>query len=349
LIHKEIKSGNLKGIAVSSSFSLSHLLFIDDILIFCQGNMNYIEHLKTLLTTFCKATGMLINKEKSSLFIWGMSDLEQQHISHILDIHLPKPEAGFKYLGFFLKANGYVKKDWLWLVAKVEKKVNSRCNRWLSRADRLILLKSVLEAIPVYWITLSWVPKGILNKIRQLSFQFLWSGSKENKSLVSASWKKLAIPKDLGGWGLKNIFLFSKALAAKNVWSLIQGSGLWPRVLRAKYFPSKSVIDWIRNPNKHLQNGSMVWKADLNAVPLIGDKLLWKVRNRRNILISKNPWISSENNHLLPDPIIHTLNNQGFFFLNQIWYGNWLSWQEVGLRKEFAEIRITYISSLKNS
>jgi hypothetical protein len=32
---------------------------------------------------------------------------------------------------------------------------------------------------------------------------------------VLASWKKLAAPKENGGWGLKNLFLFSKALAAK--------------------------------------------------------------------------------------------------------------------------------------
>jgi hypothetical protein len=30
----------------------------------------------------------------------------------------------------------------------------------------------------------------------------------------------LVVPKENGGWGLKNLFLFSKALAAKNVWRL---------------------------------------------------------------------------------------------------------------------------------
>jgi hypothetical protein len=40
-----------------------------------------------------------------------------------------------------------------------------------------------------------------------------------------ASWKNLALPKENGGWGLKNPFLFSKALATKNVWRLIQGKG----------------------------------------------------------------------------------------------------------------------------
>jgi hypothetical protein len=61
-----------------------------------------------------------------------MLNLEQQHISQIIDIHPPDPEDGFKYIGFLLKENGYVKRDWLWLVAKIEKKINTWCNRWLS-------------------------------------------------------------------------------------------------------------------------------------------------------------------------------------------------------------------------
>jgi hypothetical protein len=39
--------------------------------------------------------------------------------------------------------------------------------------------------------------------------------------------EKIALPKSFGGWGLKNIFLFSTTLAIKNVWRLIQGTCLW--------------------------------------------------------------------------------------------------------------------------
>jgi hypothetical protein len=65
-------------------------------------------------------------------------------------------------------------------------------------------------------MSLAWIPKGILEKIKQLCFRFLWSCEAGKKKLVPASWKRLAVPKSLGGWELKNIFLFSKSLAAKN-------------------------------------------------------------------------------------------------------------------------------------
>jgi hypothetical protein len=72
----------------------------------------------------------------------------------------------------------------------------------------------------------------------------------KKKGLVLESWKKLVVPKASGGWGLKNSFLFSKALAAKNVWRLVQGKGLWVQVIRAKYIDPATIEDWRSNPAK---------------------------------------------------------------------------------------------------
>jgi hypothetical protein len=141
---------------------------------------------------------------------------------------------------------------------KVEKKINTWCNKWLSRGGHLVLVKAVFEAIPVYWISLAWVPKGVLETIRKLCYKFIWYGDQKNKGLVLASWKKLALPKAFGGWGLKNPFLFSKALAAKNVWRLIQGTCLWAQVVRAKYISPNIVEDWIKIPIKQHNNASII-------------------------------------------------------------------------------------------
>ena len=87
-------------------------------------------------------------------------------------------------------------------------------------------MKSVLEAIPVYWMHF-WIPVAILERIRNICFKFLWSGNKYASGLPWSSWKVLANPKSLGGWGLKIPALFAKALAAKSVWNLIHGTCLW--------------------------------------------------------------------------------------------------------------------------
>ena len=69
-----------------------------------------------------------------------------------------------KYLGFQLKPNSYRKEDWKWMITKLEKRLNGWSFRWLSRASRLTLTKSILEAIPIYWMSLAWIPKRVLQK-----------------------------------------------------------------------------------------------------------------------------------------------------------------------------------------
>ena len=44
---------------------------------------------------------------------------------------------------------------------------------------------------------------------------FLWSGNEKKEKYHLASWTTIARPKLPGGWGLKNISYFGKALAAK--------------------------------------------------------------------------------------------------------------------------------------
>jgi hypothetical protein len=155
-----------------------------------------------------------------------------------------------KYLGFNLKPNDYKKEDWLWLLKKLEKRLQIWSHRWLSRAGRLVLVKSILESIPVYWMSLSWILKGILEAARKICFKFLWSGKKDSYVTPWVRWENIVAPKALGGWGLKNIFLFSKALAEKCGWRLLKTSSLWTRVVSKKYIAPESLEAWVRNPNK---------------------------------------------------------------------------------------------------
>ena len=76
-------------------------------------------------------------------------------------------------------------------------------------------MKSVLEGVPVYWFILDHILAGILDNIRKKFFSFLWAEKREKEELPLVSWKKMAKPKKVGGWGLKNIHLFKQALAAK--------------------------------------------------------------------------------------------------------------------------------------
>jgi hypothetical protein len=73
---------------------------------------------------------------------------------------------------------------------------------------RLTLKKYVQEAIPIYWMSLAWIPKGVLEKARHICFIFIWSGYIDH---FSPPWEKcehIARPKALGGRGIK-IYYYS--------------------------------------------------------------------------------------------------------------------------------------------
>jgi hypothetical protein len=164
-------------------------------------------------------------------------------------------------LGFFLKANCYTKVDWSWLLKKIEKMISNWCHRWLTLGGRFILVKSVLEIILVYWLSMANIPKGILDRIRRRMFSFLWMGKKEKESIHLVDWKRIAKPKKKGGWGIKNIFYFGKALLAKSLWRSLMIPGLWHEVILKKYLKKKSVVEWLREGRKNLKGISNCWRA----------------------------------------------------------------------------------------
>jgi hypothetical protein len=90
-----------------------------------------------------------------------------------------------------------------------------------------MFIKAVLESITFYWLSINYVSKGLLNKIRIKCYSFLWTRRRETEGIPLAKWTRISKPKEAGGWELKNIFAFSQALPAKSLWRmlLIRGNG----------------------------------------------------------------------------------------------------------------------------
>eukprot|EP00253_Pinus_taeda_P034161 PITA_34161 len=113
----------LTGIKIADDFYLTHLLFVDDILIFLNGSIGDTTTLQNAMLLFQQATGMKINEQKSSITSVGCSVHESVYTSQRFPFNSLSLADGIKYLGFRLKPNGYRIADWLWLIAKVEKRL----------------------------------------------------------------------------------------------------------------------------------------------------------------------------------------------------------------------------------
>jgi hypothetical protein len=50
------RNGFIRGIKIAGIVVISHLLFVDDILLFGRGNLREMNYLKIILYSFCKST-----------------------------------------------------------------------------------------------------------------------------------------------------------------------------------------------------------------------------------------------------------------------------------------------------
>lgn len=66
----------------------------------------------------------------------------------------------------------------------------------------MVLVKSVLQAIPIYPLSIMAAPIGICTKIKEIISKFIWEGSKSRKKWALVSWKHLTKKKETGGLGL---------------------------------------------------------------------------------------------------------------------------------------------------
>jgi hypothetical protein len=140
-----------------------------------------------------------------------------------------------------------------------------------------VLIKYVLESQFVFWMALDAIYVSVLNKIRQLIFSFLWSSCSEKKHIHLCSWDFIARPKILGGWGLRNIFLFNKVLVEKSLWRVMMKDGIWHRVIKDKYLPHCSIATWLRSTSHRTTNASHIWKNLLKYLHIITHWLRWKL------------------------------------------------------------------------
>ena len=61
-------NGFFRGISFGNNISMTHVLFVDDIVMITDGSAQSLSFLYEILMDFTKATGMMINEDKSSFY-----------------------------------------------------------------------------------------------------------------------------------------------------------------------------------------------------------------------------------------------------------------------------------------
>ena len=133
------------------------------------------------------------------------------------------------------------------------------------------------------------VPAAILNKLRSITFAFLWGSNGNSRRYHLVSWFDLSWPKKYEGWGIKNFFWSSIALRLKKFWDVLFCDSLWNQVLSAKYLKGDSVVTWLRGKHFSTRGVSIIWRGFLQVIPWMGKQLSWQVGNGIDIKIGIDP------------------------------------------------------------
>ena len=76
-------SGYFHGISFGNDITLTHVLFVDDIVMVSDGSEKSLSSLYEIMQTFCKDSGMLINVDKSTLLYSRLDDVELITVQNI--------------------------------------------------------------------------------------------------------------------------------------------------------------------------------------------------------------------------------------------------------------------------
>ena len=124
LLHREKEVSLIKGVKISNQIELTHILFVDDVLMFGMGTISNIQNLEKVLRRYQEATGMEINLGKSNLLHNNMDEEVITQEKTLILVTISTIDEGFKYLGFQLKPNSYSTRDWMWLYKKIENMIS---------------------------------------------------------------------------------------------------------------------------------------------------------------------------------------------------------------------------------
>lgn len=146
-----------------------------------------------------------------------------------------KGSIPFKYLGLSVGANSRSFSTWEPLLEHVKTRLNSWGKKFISFGGRIVLLNSVINAIP-FFISLLKMPGKVWKRLVKIQREFLWGGVSGGQKISWVKWRSVCQPKDRGGLGVRDIRVVNVSLLAKWRWRLLIGEDtLWNEVLMEKY------------------------------------------------------------------------------------------------------------------
>ncbi|CAN1256031.1 Putative ribonuclease H protein At1g65750 [Linum perenne] len=173
------------------------------------------------------------------------------------------------YLGLPLGSRAKTKEIWGPVIETFRNRLQGWKARLLSLGGRLVLLKSVLSNLPIYFLSILKAPSSVISKLEAIQNRFLWGGTDEIRKIHLVNWNMVKTPISRGGLGVLDLDLLNKALLGKWSWRFATERNSWWRELMVHKCGSNST-DW-RPVWNFIAAGRSMWRWIVHASPLFWD------------------------------------------------------------------------------
>ncbi|KAL9689986.1 hypothetical protein QQ045_010379 [Rhodiola kirilowii] len=229
--------------------NINHLMFADDVLILAKASASSLACIKSALEDFYAWSGLKVNEDKSCIF-FGAHNNSGDEGTLVDSITYKIGKLSFNYLGIPLDSKSLKPRKCNGIIDKMTRKIKGWSARKLSYADRLVLIKHILQSICSFWTRMLIFPGFVMKKVIMICRNYLWSGScVGSRSLVA--WENVCKPKSNGGLDLKNPVNFNKALALSQICDLcLKKDSLWIKWMNNYFFKNRSYWE-LEEKNNH--------------------------------------------------------------------------------------------------
>ncbi|KAJ1285997.1 hypothetical protein BS78_03G320500 [Paspalum vaginatum] len=244
------------------------------------------HELKRILEVYERASGQIINKDKSSI-MFSPNTCQQIKCQLKSRLSIVNEASEGKYLGLPITIGSSKKKTFEYIKKKVWSRIQGWQEKLLSKAGKEILVKAVAQSIPTYAMSCFDLTKGLCDELSNIIGRYWWSQQDKMNKIHWLSWEKLTRSKKKGGLGFRDLHLFNLALLSRQVWRLLTNPDtLCGQVLKARYFPNSNILQCV--PKASI---SYAWRSILRGAELLKDGIIWRIGNGESVRILEDPWL----------------------------------------------------------
>ena len=291
LIDREVQLGSWKPVRASRNGPpISNLAFADDLILFSEASVEQAEIMMNCLSTFCGVSGSKVNVDKSKVFFSANTHMDiQDAVSRTLGMEVTLDLR--EYLGVPTINGRTSKREYQFIVDKINDKLSGWKTRTLSLAGRATLIQSALSSIPYYTMQSTKLPRSTCDEVDRKNKNFLWGELEGERKVHLVAWENVNRAKVEGGLGIKSMRQVNAAFLAKLGWRLLaEPQSLWSRILRAKYCENRCDIDMF----KEKANASNAWRGIIQNVDIVRKGVNMAVGNGAKTFFWHHRWATDK-------------------------------------------------------